>query len=115
MIFLKVSSYLLTLNIIKYGKKNEEKPYSTIIEPAIPPWIFPKPRVSFGFTRIHHLLYTSVLLVLLMLPFTTGFITTTPGIELFNNCELAVTLLATAVVAPATVVAPLTVEMPAIK
>ena len=110
MIFLKVPSYLLSLNIIKYGKKkrNEEKSYSTIIEPAIPPWIFPK-------TRIHHLLYTSVLLALLMLPFTTGFITTTPGIELFNNCELAVTLLATAVVAPATVGAPLTVEMPAIK
>ena len=50
-----------------------------------------------------------------MLPFTTGLITTTSGIELFNNCELAVTLLATAVVAPATVGAPLTVEMPAIK
>ena len=51
-----------------------------------------------------------------MLPFTTGFITTTSGIELFNNCELAVKLLATAVVvAPATVGAPLTVEMPAIK
>ena len=49
-----------------------------------------------------------------MLPFTTGLITTT-GIELFNNCELAVTLLATDVVAPATVGAPLTVEMPAIK
>ena len=86
-----------------------------ILQSLNPPWIFPKPWVLFGFTRIHHLLYTSVLLVLLMLPFTTGFITTTPGIELFNNCELAVTLLATAVVAPATVGAPLTVEMPAIK
>ena len=85
-----------------------------ILQSLNPPWIFPKPGVSFGFTRIHHLLYTSVLLVLLMLPFTTGFITTT-GIELFNNCELAVTLLATDVVAPATVGAPLTVEMPAIK
>ena len=86
-----------------------------ILQSLNPPWIFPKPGVLFGFTRIHHLLYTSVLLVLLMLPFTTGVITTT-GIELFNNCELAVTLLATAVVvAPATVGAPLTVEMPAIK
>ena len=89
-----------------------------ILQSLNPPFLhgfFQKPWVLFGFTRIHHLLYTSVLLVLLMLPFTTGFITTTPGIELFNNCELAVTLLATAVVAPATVGAPLTVEMPAIK
>ena len=83
-----------------------------ILQSLNPPWFFPKPGVRV--TRIHHLLYTSVLLALLMLPFTTGFITTT-GIELFNNCELAVTLLATAVVAPATVGAPLTVEMPAIK
>ena len=91
---------------------------SLILQSLNPPFLhgfFRKPGVLFGFMRIHHLIYTSVLLVLLMLPFTTGFITTTPGIELFNNCELAVTLLATDVVAPATVGAPLTVEMPAIK
>ena len=50
--------------------------------------------------------------LVLLLPFTTGLITTT-GIELFNNCELAVTLFATAVAA--TVAAPLTAEMAAVK
>ena len=51
--------------------------------------------------------------LVLLLPFTTGLITTT-GIELFNNCELAVTLFATAVAATI-VAAPLTAEMAAVK